>query len=207
MSLETVFLYAAIGGGVVLLVQLAMMLLGMDDTFGDGADFGGEIDVDGSTDGAGLWFFEMLSLRTLAAAATFFGLVGGAANATGQSAGVSLTLACVAGYGAMYSVYWAFKKLFSLETDGNEDIYNAIGKPAEVYVPIAASEARAGKVHVVIQGRTAEYQALTESDEPLPTGAKVVVTEVVSGDTVKVWPQRLTTDGADRSDVALTIDP
>lgn len=192
MALETVFLYSALGGGVVLLVQLAMMLLGMDDTFGDGADFGGsEVDVDGvdgSTDGAGLWFFEMISLRTLAAAATFFGLVGGAANSMGQPTAVSITLACLAGYGAMYSVYWTFKQLFKLETDGSEDIYNAVGKPAEVYVPIAASETRAGKVHVNVQGRTAEYQAITESNEPLATGAKVVVTEVVAGDTVKVWP-------------------
>lgn len=192
MSLETVFLYSAVGGGVVLLVQLATLVLGMEDGgFGEGGDAGGfdaGDGVDGSTDAAGLWFFEMLSLRTLAAAATFFGLVGGAANSMGQSPGVSLTLACLAGYGAMYSVYWAFKQLFRLETDGNEDIYNAIGQPAEVYVPIAAAAERAGKVHVVIQGRTAEYQALTESDKALPTGAKVVVTEVVSDDTVKVWP-------------------
>lgn len=197
MPLETVFLYSALGGGIVLLVQLGTMLLGMEDGgFGDGADAGGfdggdggdGVDADGSTDGAGLWFFEMLSLRTLAAAATFFGLVGGAANSMGQPTAVSLTLACLAGYGAMYSVYWSFKQLFRLETDGTLDIYNAVGQPAEVYVPIAASEARAGKVHVVVQGRTAELQAITESDEPLATGAKVVVTEVVSGDTVKVWP-------------------
>lgn len=196
MQLETLFLYSAIGGGVVLLVQLGMMVLGMDDGLLEGADAGGVdvdmdvdgVDSDGQTDSHGLWFFEMISLRTLAAAATFFGLVGGGANSMGMPTGVSIALACLAGYGAMYSVYWAFKQIFKLETSGNTDIYNAIGKPAEVYVPIAPSKERAGKVTLALQGRTVEYQALTESDQPLSTGSKVMVMDVLSADTVLVAP-------------------
>ncbi len=34
------------------------------------------------------------------------------------------------------------RQLFRLETSGNEDIYNAIGQRAEVYVPIAALAAQ-----------------------------------------------------------------
>lgn len=196
MDLESLFLYSAVGGGVVLLAQLAMMTLGGDHAdhadFGDvgdgGADHhGGHHDGDAS-DHSGFWFFEMVSLRTLAAAATFFGLVGGAVNAAGAAPVVSLVIAGLAGYGAMYAVYWAFRQLFRLETSGNEDVYNAIGETGEVYLPIGASGGHAGKVHVTVQGRTAEYQALTDSDRPLPTGAKVLVMEVVSGDTVKVQP-------------------
>jgi membrane protein implicated in regulation of membrane protease activity len=203
MNLESLFLYAAIGGGVVLLTQLVMMVFAGDDGgFDDGAgidpsgiDHSG-VDHSGShhhnnggvTDASGFWFFEMISLRTLAAAATFFGLVGGAANATGAPPGVSLALAALAGYGAMYAVYWAFKQIFRLETQGNEDVYNAIGKTAEVYIPIAGSNRQAGKVQLTMQGRTVEYQALTDSDHPLATGAKVLVMDVVSNDTVKVAP-------------------
>lgn len=188
--LETLFLYSAIGGGVVLLVQLAMMVSGMDDGFGDDASGvdGGDIDSDNATDGAGFWFLEMISLRTLAAAATFFGLIGGAADSMGNPPGVSIALACLAGYAAMYAVYWAFRQLFRLETSGNEDIYNAIGQRAEVYVPITASAAQAGKVLVTVQGRTVEYQALTDSDHNLPTGSKVLVMDVISSDTVIVAP-------------------
>lgn len=190
MNLESLFLYAAIGGGVVLLIQLAMLIFGGDDgsnaADAEGFDLGG--DDGGVTDASGYWFLEMISLRTLSAAATFFGLVGGAAYKTGASAGVSLALASLAGYGAMYSVYWAFKQIFRLETQGNEDVYNAIGKTAEVYVPISESNRRAGKIHLVMQGRTVEYQALTDSNYPLNTGAKVLVMDVVSDDTVKVAP-------------------
>lgn len=190
MNLESLFLYFAIGGGVVLMIQFAMLIFGGDDgsSAGDatGFDLGG--DDNGVTDASGFWFFEMISLRTISAAAMFFGLVGGAAYKTGASAGVSIALACLAGYGAMYSVYWAFKQIFRLETQGNEDIYNTIGKTAEVYVPIAEQNRRAGKVHLVMQGRTVEYQAFTDSDHPLTAGAKVLVMDVVSDDTVKVAP-------------------
>ncbi|QDT67786.1 hypothetical protein MalM25_06900 [Planctomycetes bacterium MalM25] len=195
MALESIYLYSAIGGGVLLLSQFAMMLLGGDDGgLGDGMDVdaGGldaeGIDADGSTDQSGFWFFEMLSLRTLAAAATFFGLIGGLLDSMDQPPGVSIGLGCVAGYGAMYAVYRAFKELFKLETSGNADIHNAVGKPAEVYVPIAARNERAGKVHLYLQGRTAEYQAVTDHDSSLATGAKVTVSEVVSSDTVRVTP-------------------
>lgn len=196
MNLEALFLYSAVGGGVVLLVQLAMLVFGGDEGFEDagGADVG-DIDTggleggdNGVTDASGFWFLEMISLRTLAAAATFFGLVGGAANSSGLPVGVSLVLAGLAGYGAMYAVYWAFRQIFRLETSGNEDVYNAIGQTAEVYVPIAESNRQAGKVHLVMQGRTVEYQALTDTDHPLTTGAKVLVMDVVSNDTVKVIP-------------------
>lgn len=203
MNLEALFLYAAVGGGVVLLTQLLMMIFAGDDGgFDDGAgiDHGG-VDHGGTdhggtghhsssgvTDASGFWFMEIISLRTLAAAATFFGLVGGAANSTGAPAGVSLALAALAGFGAMYAVYWAFKQIFRLETQGNEDVYNAIGQTAEVYVPIGESSRQAGKVHLTLQGRTVEYQALTDSDHPLATGAKVLVMDVVSSDTLKVAP-------------------
>lgn len=184
MNLETLFLYTAVGGGVVLAVQLATVLLGWDE---EGLGESGS--ADGVTDGAGFWFFEMISIRTLAAATTFFGLVGGAVNSTGAAAGVSLAAALVAGYSAMYAVYWAFRQLFRLETSGNEDVYNAIGATAEVYVPIAESNRHAGKVHLVLQGRIVEYQAITDADHPLATGEKVVVTDVVSSDTLKVMPE------------------
>ncbi|MEQ8848411.1 hypothetical protein [Botrimarina sp.] len=198
-SLESVYLYTAIGGGVVLLTQLGLMLLGADDGGlgqGDAAGVDADaIDSDGSTDSHGFWFFEMISLRTLAAAATFFGLAGGAANSIGWPPGVSLTVAAVAGYAAMYVVFWAFRRLLQLETSGNEDIRGAVGLPAEVYVPIAPAGGAAGKVHLTLQGRTVECQAVNDTDQPLPTGAKVLVTGVVNSDTVRVASADRPADG------------
>lgn len=190
-TLSSVFLYCALVGGGLLLVQFAMMLMGMDDGgFGEMADAGGfemgDMDADGATDGSGFWLLEMLSLRTLSAAACFFGLVGKASLSADQSPGVSLMLALVAGYAALYAVYWTFKQLFKLETSGNEDIRNAVGLTGQVYIPIQANSI--GKIQIKLQGRTVEYQALTDHIERLATGEKVVVTDIVSSDTVKVMP-------------------
>lgn len=189
-DLNTIFLYSALGGGALLVLQFAMLLLGMDDGFGDAADpglDGGDFDADSTTDSSGFWFLEMLSLRTLSAAATFFGLTGKAFLASGTSQGVALGFALGVGYAAMYAVYWVFKQVFKLETSGNTNINNAIGLPAQVYVPIGPGDI-AGKVLLELQGRTVEYQAVTDVADRLATGANVVVTGIVSGDTVRVSP-------------------
>ena len=185
-TLSSVFFYCAVIGGAVLVLQLVLMMTGVDDGgLGEVADAGGFDfeDLDAS-ESSGFWFFEMLSLRTIAAALTFFGLVGKAALSSGQSGGVSLTLALVAGYGAMYSVYWAFKQIFKLEVSGATDIRNAVGKVGQVYIPI--DPGAAGKIQLHLQGRTVELQARSDAEERLATGSKVTVTEVMSADTVRV---------------------
>lgn len=182
-----IFAYSAIFGGIALVIQVGMMFLGFDDIF-DGME--GEMDLGFDTDtdtGHGsFWFLEMLSLRTISAAAAFFGLAGWICLSSGLSGPVAIGVALASGYAALYSVYWAFKQLFKLETDGNEDIRNAIDKPARVYVPIPATQQGAGKVQLKMQNRIVEYQALTEETAPLKTGDQVVITEVISGDTVLV---------------------
>lgn len=192
-TLSSLFLYSALFGGIVLLLQLAMMLLGFDDgglgELSDGLDLGGGDLGDGleggaSTDSSGFWLLEIISIRTLSAAATFFGLVGMASLAGGQSTSVSLTFASLAGYAAMYSVYWVFKQIFNLETSGNEEIENAIGVIGKVYIPI--DPGGKGKIQLKLQGRTVEYQAISDHANRLATGMNVMITEVISSDTVKV---------------------
>ncbi len=192
-SLSKLFFYCAIFGGGMLLLQLAMMFLGFDDgglgEIGDGLDLGsGDLgdgfDGDASTDASGFWLLEIISIRTVSAAATFFGLVGMASITGGQSTSVSLTLAGVAGYAAMYAVYWVFKQIFKLETSGNEDIRNAVGIIGKVYIPI--DPGAKGKIQLKLQGRTVEYQAISDHAERLATGVSVMITDVISNDTVKV---------------------
>jgi hypothetical protein len=183
--LSTIFLYAAMIGGLLLLLQVAMMIVGLDDGgLGDSAG----ADNESVTDASGLWFFEMLSLRTLSAAACFFGLAGKASLAAGQAPLVAMTIALLAGYGALYSVFWLFRQVLRLETSGNEDLRDSVGSMAQVYVPIAPAGGPAGKIQMAWQGRTVECQAVTDHAERLPTGAQVVVLEVLGDDIVKVGP-------------------
>lgn len=132
------------------------------------------------------WFYEMLSLRTLSAAATFFGLVGRTTLAYGHPAGASLFYALLAGLAAMYVVYWLFKQVYKLQNSGNENVRRAIGLPATVYVPIPAAQAGAGKVMFRLQDRTVEYQAVTNEARRLATGEKVIIVGIVNAGTVRV---------------------
>jgi hypothetical protein len=213
--IDAIFLYAAIIGGTVLAFQLVLMVLGLGDGGdhdvggADGADYSGDAglhaaeasgDVDhshghptwteaGDADlghpGAH-WFYEMLSLRTLGAAVTFFGLAGKTAQARGIGDGPSLLIAVAVGAAAMYAVYWLFKQVYKIQHAGNENVRRAIGLPATVYVPIPAGGSGRGKVTFRLQDRTVEYQAITHEGEKLRTGEKVIVTAIINSDTVCV---------------------
>jgi hypothetical protein len=212
---DTIFLYAAIIGGTVLAFQLVLMLLGLGDggdadiSGADGADFTGGADLpDGDLSGdvdhapghptwteagdadlghpGAHWFYEMLSLRTLSAALTFFGVAGKVAQARGMSDPSAVVIGLAAGASAMYGVFWLFKQAYKCEHAGNENIRRAVGLPAKVYVPIPASRAGCGKVLFRLQDRTVEYLALSDERDRLKTGEEVVITAIVSPDTVCV---------------------
>ncbi|WP_425400736.1 hypothetical protein [Aeoliella sp.] len=194
--LESIFFYSATLGGAFLLLQLVMILFGVGDDAGD-LDIGGDVDVDFDVDGVdgdastshdhGLWLLEVISMRTVASAASFFGLAGLTARSAGLNPTISLGVATATGIAALYGVYWAFRQLFRvLQTSGNENIRNALGQPGTVYIPIPPNDEGLGKVHVELQGRTAEYQAMTSDEEKLATGTSVLVLEVVNADTVRV---------------------
>jgi membrane protein implicated in regulation of membrane protease activity len=132
------------------------------------------------------WFYELLSLRTLAAAFTFFGLVGKTTLAYGHPPFASLVYAILAGLAAMYLVYWLFKLVFKLQNAGNENVRRAVGLPATVYVPIPGGRAGTGKVTFRLQDRTVEYLAVTDDADRLATGEKVLIVGIVNAGTVRV---------------------
>ena len=62
---------------------------------------------------------------------------------------------------------------------------NAIGETASVYVPVPGRNDGTGKITMQLQGRFCEFDAVNSGDAPLPTGAQVLVVDVV-GDTLVV---------------------
>jgi len=202
--METIYLVCACVGGALLVCQLLAGLLGVGGHHGDGAghdlsglDHGGDHghvggaahDHDhGHAHGhAAARFVAMLSLRTVTAALTFFGLAGMAAHTTGREPVLTLVIAVAAGAGAFFLVAYLLRGLGRLHAEGTVRIERAVGQTATVYLRVPANRAGAGKIHLCLQNRTVEYQALTSGGE-LPTGSKAVVVAVVSADTVEVAP-------------------
>lgn len=227
--MATFFLICAVVGGTILACQILMMLFGLGghiidmdvphDFHGDmgSADFHGDAggtDFHGGADGhaadghsadaehhsgASAKLFGVLSFRTVVAGLTFFGLGGLAAHYAGAGYLISLLVAAGAGVAAMYSVFWVMRTIMLLQSEGTARVERSMGAPGTVYLRIPGHQGGQGKVHLTLQSRTMEYQAVT-SGEPLPAGAKVVVVDVLGPDTVEVAPV-LEPERSEREDV------
>ena len=197
--MATVYLIMGVAGATVLILQLAFSLLGFDhhgfetDHFDAAAIDLGHADMptdqvdsveevvhaDGST------FLKMLSVRAVVSAVTFFGWTGLAALKGGWTVWLSLSVATASGLVAMYVMATMLKFLSRLHAEGNVDIWRALGRTGTVYLSIPPSGKGAGKIHVGVQTRTMEYNAVSE-DESLPSGASIEITDIIDEDTVQV---------------------
>jgi hypothetical protein len=186
----SLFIFALALGGAVLLLQLILGLGGLSHDSPDAGHLGhgghaghGGHDGHGSHGhGSGL---DLLSVRTVAAGAAFFGGAGWVAMSEGAPVALALGVALVAGILALVGAAFLMRSLLRLEADGTPVIEGAVGLPARVYLAVPGHRAGMGKVHVTLQNRTVEYQAVSSQDA-LPTGADVIVVDVVGPDTVEV---------------------
>lgn len=202
--MTTAYTICAVAGGTILVCQFLLTLLGLGGDHGDvggadGHDFGGH-DIGGHDvghDGAGgdhhapghsatTWLFGVLTLRTIVAGLAFFGLTGLALqNNTDTEPALILLAAGAAGLAAIFIVHWVMRSLTRLNMDGTLRIQKAVGASGTVYLTVPGSKRGVGKVHVQVSERLMEYKAVTAQDD-LPTGAKVVVVNIIGADTVEV---------------------
>jgi len=190
--MTTIFFYCALVGGVFLVGQFVLTLIGLG---GDALDFDVEmpddLDTDfdtGDTHYDSNWFFGIVSFRTVIAALTFFGICGMIAHSYGASAPLQIVIALAGGFSAMYGVATMMDALRRLSQDGTQRIEGTIGSIGTVYVPIPPNQSGVGKVHVELQDRMVEYAAMTESSEKIPTTGRVEILEVIDESTLLVRP-------------------
>lgn len=177
--MSTFFLVCVGLGGTILILQIVAGMLGM------GGDHDTDHDPGADHDHGGNWLFGALSIRTAAAALTFFGLGGLTADFYGANEPAAFGVALGAGAAAFYIVAFIMQSLGKLKADGTVRIDRAIDRTGSVYLRIPASRTGMGKIHLSVQNRTVEYQAVTAGPE-LATGAAVRVVAVVNSDTVEV---------------------
>lgn len=194
--MDRLFLICAIVGGTlwVCMFLLSLMGGGHDDVGGHDGSFdghgdghhGGGHEVSGH-EGALAWLVGLVSLRSIIAGLTFFGLAGLAARYAKYSNLNSLAIAVAGGLAALVVVGLLMQMLGKLETQGNIRIDGAVGKIGSVYLTIPANKSGSGKVTLKLQNRLVQFLAVSAGGE-LPTGSQVVVVSVVSPDTVEVIP-------------------
>ena len=173
LTLANAYYLCAVAGGTVMVVQFVLLFIGLDGSDHDGLS---EFEADEAGEG-GNFFFAHLSLKTVVAFLTFFGLTGMLTNSLGTPGWLGSLMAFGAGLLALYLVAFLMSSLHKLHSEGNLDLNNAVGSTATVYLKIPASGDGAGKVTVTVQDRTVEARAVTSGEE-IPTGAQVLVVAV-----------------------------
>lgn len=173
-----VYIACAVSGGTIILSQLGLNLFGL----GGDHDVDPDADVDDVDGGDGLNF---LSIRTVASFLTFFGLVGWAGMNAGWSTPSHVFAAFGAGASVMFLVAIIMRTFVRMASSGTVDPAGAIGLSAQVYLRIPGQNQGKGKITVLIQGRTQEYQALTHGPE-LSTGSPCRIEKQVTSDTFEV---------------------
>lgn len=183
--MHTFFLTCAILGGGILAVQL---LLGVFGIVHDGLDHESSTGGHHEMASEGL---NLLSVRALSAGIGFFGVGGMAGMATGLGLLAALPLGLALGLAGMIGTAIITRWMMKMEDDGSVSIHGAVGSTGTVYLSIPGERKGTGKVLLTLQNRTVEYQAIT-SKGPLPTGASILVVDVVGPDTVDVVPDPIT---------------
>jgi hypothetical protein len=215
--MSTFFLFCAVIAGTIFLLQFVLLLIGfgadgagldVDVHDGGGADFGGHFDAGHGAVGHGAdhghdashhgnhsstWLFGVISLRTVVAAVTFFGLAGLATlSALGEPNTINnlyaFLVATAAGLAAMFGVHFLMRSMYRLGQDSTLKLRDAIGRTATVYVAIPASNTGTGKVHVRMPSGLEELAATTSAEQRLSSGSKVRVVSIVAGTTLEVEP-------------------
>lgn len=176
-----IFALVALPSTIVLLLQTLLMMIGV----GDGAD-DADIDVDGDVEiDAGLAIF---SIRGILSMLTIMGWVGFALLATSIPEWVSVLIAVVCGILTLIGMAYLMRAVMRLQSSGNINVENCIGKVAQVYIPIPPLSSGAGKVNLTVQESYREFSAITTAQDTLKTGAFVRVVAVSEGGVLVVEP-------------------
>lgn len=86
---------------------------------------------------------------------------------------VIIAVAC--GFVAACCMAGALIGIEKLQDNGTLNANNAVGKIGTVYLTVPPKRAGQGKINVLVQERYAEYEAVTDSDEPIVTGSEIKV--------------------------------
>jgi len=178
-GLEQVFWAIAIIFTILFLIQFVLSIIGLGvdadlDVSGHlDTDLHGDIHPDYSVDPS----FTLFSVRSVIAFFTFFGWVGVIALSNGLGTVLALVLATTSGLIAMVFVAVILYQLIKLSEEGTVRIDEALGKYAEVYIPIPEKRNGKGKVIVEFEHRSMELDAITDG-HLLPTGTVVYIFKV-----------------------------
>lgn len=180
-QLQRIFAYIAIPSTVILLLQTILLIFGIGD---DDADMDTSVDTDSTeTGGDGLALF---SIRGIVAMLCIGGWCGIALLGTEMNRILAIIISVIAGIAALFGMAYLMKAVSKLQSSGNISVENALGKTAQVYIPIPPALSGCGKINITLQEKYTELPAVTNEGEQIRTGETVRVVSVNEAGTLVV---------------------
>ncbi len=173
-TLQKIFTLIAFPSTLIFILQAVLLLLGViDDGAGD--------DGDALSDGVGDDGLALFTVRGIMAFLAVGGWSGVFFIDAGLTPSITIILALVIGFAALFGCAFLIKLILKLQSNGNIQLSNAIGKVGQVYIPIPPQMTGSGKVNLTIQDKYSEITAMTSEAEPIKTGemVRVVATDEV----------------------------
>ncbi|MEY8759715.1 serine protease [Chryseobacterium tongliaoense] len=167
-SLHQGFWYVALTASLIFLVQTVLTFIGSDHTSGLHADFDGNLT---HTDAP----FQLFSFRNLINFLLGFGWSGVAFYNSIGSKPLLIFISVLIGMGFVILFFILIFQILKLTEDNTFKIENLIGKTGEVYLTIPANMSGKGKILISVNGAHHELQAMTESEESIPSSHSVRV--------------------------------
>ena len=187
-ALDHVLLYIAVPATLILLIQTVLLFAGgafdSDGDAGvpdaDGPDFDGP-DADGGP-------LHLFTVRGVVAFLVLFGWGGLWLHQVGLPGFLAVFLAIPIGFAGMVGIALAVRQALRLQYDGTLDLRNALGRTGTVYLTVPPGRSSPGKVTLTVQEQLTEFEALTDSPAPIPTGSPVRVTGLAGRGALLVEP-------------------
>lgn len=173
--LEQVMACIAIPATVILIVQTILILF---------TSFGGDGDIDsGDIDDLDLEISDGLEIFTIKGFVSFFSIFGWSGLLflrMGLNEVLALVIAFAMGIIAMLLIALAFSAMSKLQDSGNVEIQTALGVSGIVYIKIPKKRSGMGKISAIVSGRYSEFDAITDEENDIATGASIVVVAISS---------------------------
>ena len=170
---QQIFALVAIPSTLIMLIQTAMILIGLGG--GDG-DVDGDLDGDGVLDGGGDGLV-LFSVRGVVSTLAVFGW-SAVALLEVLAPAFAIVIAAVLGVATLFGTAYLMRAIARLQSSGNIDVENAVGRVATVYIPIPEKGTGKGKITMTLQEKYCELAAITTHPTRLLTGSTVRVVAV-----------------------------
>lgn len=178
---QQIFFLIALPSTVILILQTILLLLGIGEEDGD-------VDADLDGDATGDDGLSIFSVRGILSMFCIMGWSGFALLESSLPPIVSVLISVTLGILTLFGIAYLMRGINRLQSSGNLQISNAIGKVGQVYIPIPGKAAAAGKINLTVQEQYREFSAITMQENDLKTGVYVRVVAVDDAGTLVVEP-------------------